>query len=162
MDAIAIVKNEFKDILLVLVGNGDNITSYFKYAKKISIDKNIIIANAVNNRDLPKYYAGSNITVLPSYSNSEGFGMVLLEAGACGKPVIGTKVGGIPYAIVDQLTGLLVAPKDSESLANAMIRILKDPLLAAYMSKAGNKRVNDKFTWNIQVHKTHNLLKKLI
>lgn len=162
LDAISLVKKEFENIVLLVVGKGDNIKNYKNYAQKLSIEKNVIFTGFVPIDKLPEYYAGSNVTILPSLNNSEGFGMVLIEAGACGKPVIGTSVGGIPLVVSDQKTGLLVPPKDSEALAKAIIKILKDPKLAKKMGENGYKKAKENFTWEKQINTTKELIEKIL
>jgi glycosyltransferase involved in cell wall biosynthesis len=82
--------------------------------------------------------------VLPSFS--EGLGRVVLEAMACGRPVIGTRVGGIPEMIEDEITGLLVSPGDPNGLAESLLRLLEDPKLAEAMGRRGRAKVESLFT----------------
>lgn len=72
---------------------------------------------------MPKYYAASDIVVLPSLKKATSISG--LEAMACGKPLIGTNVGGIPQIIQDSITGMLIQPRDQDSLANAVNILLK-------------------------------------
>lgn len=157
IDAINIVKKLVGDIQLLVVGKGDYLEYYKNYAKKLSLNKNISFVGFVSDKELPQYYAGSNITVLPTSNNSEGFGMILLEAGACGRPVIGTNVGGIPAVIDDQNTGIIVPPKDSKALAGAIIKILRNNKLAKEMGNKGYIKVKDNFTWDKQTLLTNNI-----
>jgi glycosyltransferase involved in cell wall biosynthesis len=85
-----------------------------------------------------------DIVVLPS--KEEGFGLVLIEAMAAGKPVIGTLCGGIPEIIVDGETGLLVPPESPHELAKAISTLLKNPDLARRMGQAGRRRVEKHFS----------------
>jgi len=162
IDAISLVKKKFENILLLVVGKGDNVDNYKNYTQKSSLEKNIVFTGFVSNEELPEYYAGSNVTVLPTYNNSEGFGMVLLEAGACEKPVISTNVGGIPFVIDDNKTGLLVPPKDPKALAEAISKILNNFGLAKKMGENGYKKVKENFTWEKQIKKTNDLFKDII
>jgi glycosyltransferase involved in cell wall biosynthesis len=79
---------------------------------------------------------------------------------ACGKPVIGTSVGGIPSVVSDQKSGLLVPPKDSEALAKAIIKILKVPKLAKIMGENGYKKVKENFLWDKQIEKTKKIIEE--
>ena len=71
------------------------------------------------------------MTVLPSLTESESFGMTLVEAMACGCPVVGSDVGGIPFVVRDGVDGLLVPPGDPAALADALAGVLTDPARAA-------------------------------
>ena len=73
--------------------------------------------------------------------------MVLIEAQACGTPVIGTDIGGIPYAVEDGMTGLIVPPGDTRKLAAAVTTLLGDGDLYRQMARKGPERVRELFTW---------------
>ncbi|MFA6570504.1 MAG: glycosyltransferase family 4 protein [Bacteroidota bacterium] len=160
LDAILLIKKKIKDIKLIVVGKGDNIKNYKKYVQKISLEKNVIFTGFVSSNKLPEYYTGSNVTVLPTNNSSEGFGMVLLEANACGKPIVGTNVGGIPCVIDNYINGLLVPPKNPQALADAITKILTNPSLAKKMGEKGYKKVIKNFTWEKQINKTRELIEK--
>ncbi|MEM7154743.1 MAG: glycosyltransferase family 4 protein [Myxococcota bacterium] len=81
--------------------------------------------------------------------NVEGFGIVFLEANACGKPVIGARSGGIPDAVVEGETGLLVEPGSPEQLAEALCDLLGDPARCEALGAAGRARVEGSFTWDV-------------
>jgi glycosyltransferase involved in cell wall biosynthesis len=101
-----------------------------------------------------------DICVLCSFE--EGFGRVLVEYMACGKPVIATNVGGIPEIVVDGETGILVPVGDHKSLAEAIIRLIDDPLLSRQMGNDGRLRVQKYFDLKMNVRKTQELYQKLI
>lgn len=155
LKAVSLVKINIKDIKLIVIGKGNNIKKYKHYAEKFNLKNNVIFTGFLSDELLPQYYAGSDITILPSCNRSEGFGMVLIEAMACAKPVVGTKIGGIPYVIDDGQNGLLVPSKDPEALSKAIVKILKNPKLARKMGESGYKKVMNNFTWNIQIEKTY-------
>ncbi len=77
----------------------------------------------------------------------EGFGLVYLEAGAYGLPVVGSRCGGIPDAVIDGETGYLVDPADANAAGQAMIRLTEDPALARRMGQAGRARA-ERLTWD--------------
>ncbi|UCD71959.1 MAG: glycosyltransferase, partial [Syntrophobacterales bacterium] len=91
--------------------------------------------------DIPELLASFDIFVLPS--RSEGFGRVNLEAMAMGKPVISTKVGGIPEVVLDGITGILVPPGNSRDLGHAIMRLLNDIQLRESFGKEGRRRVEE-------------------
>jgi phosphatidylinositol alpha-1,6-mannosyltransferase len=80
--------------------------------------------------------------------NAEGFGIVFLEAGAFSKPVVGGRSGGIPDAVEDGVSGVLVDPRSPDEVADAVSRILTDPGLAAALGEGGRRRVVSEFTWD--------------
>lgn len=90
------------------------------------------------------YVAADVFVTTPWY---EPFGITPLEAMACGTPVVGSAVGGIPHTVLDGVTGLLVPPRDPVSLAAALQRLRDDPGLAAAMGRRGVQRVRTHFTW---------------
>jgi glycosyltransferase involved in cell wall biosynthesis len=94
--------------------------------------------------DVPDIMAAADIVVLPS--RSEGLPLAVLEAMACAKPVIATPVGGVPEAVVDGVTGVLVPPDEPVRLAGAIRRLLADRALARGMGLAGRRRVEALFS----------------
>lgn len=102
-------------------------------------------------------YQNCDVFIMPSRILSdgdvEGFGIVFLEAGAFGKPIIGGRSGGIPDAIVDGETGLLVDPNDTGAIAKALIRILTDSDLAKRLGGNGVRYVREVMTWENSARK---------
>lgn len=93
--------------------------------------------------DLPKYYRSADVSVVPSlYDNSP---YTCLEAMSCGRPVIGTSAGGTREYIGDDDAGVIVPPRDSEAIASAIIKLLKDQAYRNYICENARKRVLDKF-----------------
>jgi len=78
----------------------------------------------------------------------EGFGLVYLEANACGKPVIGGRSGGVPDAVLDGVTGLLVEPTDTDDIAAAIIKLLADRDYARRLGENGRRRVEIEMNWD--------------
>jgi phosphatidylinositol alpha-1,6-mannosyltransferase len=88
----------------------------------------------------------------------EGFGLVFLEANACGTPVIGARTGGIPDAIRDGDTGLLVPPTDPDALAEAIRRVLTQPDLAASLGRQGRDYAATEASWAHVAERMHSVL----
>lgn len=156
------VTRAIKDARLVVVGTGDYIHHYRNMAIACGLQDKIEFAGFVKDEELPGYYGKSSVVVLPSYNRAEGFGIVLLEAQACGTPVIGTSVGGIPGALKDGETGLLVPPGDPERLAEAIIRILKDDTLARQLGHNGRNWVTQELTWEKSAQKTFHIFQEVV
>jgi glycosyltransferase involved in cell wall biosynthesis len=89
-------------------------------------------------------FEAADVVTLPS--RSEGFGRVLVEAACLEKPVVASRVGGIPEVVIDGETGLLVAPDDPAALAEALTRLLGDPGLRAKLGAAGRLRATERFS----------------
>lgn len=143
-----------KDVYLIIVGKGDMISGYQNLCKGLQISDKVIFSGFVEENDLIEYYRGADVIVLPSTRVAEGFGMVLIEGGACGKPVIGTKVGGIQYVINHRETGLLVPPKDQKSLASSILYLLKNESVRVEMGNKGRKLVEENFSWENCIQNT--------
>jgi glycosyltransferase involved in cell wall biosynthesis len=136
-------ETEYKDTLLNLISIY-NLQKHFKIIEEFS-----------SYEEIPRYMAAADIFVLPSVS--EGLGIVVLEAMACGLPVIGTRVGGIPDMITDNYNGLLVEPKDAQGLAKAIIQVLSDEKMRQRLSYGALAT-----TQRIQENEFQSLLTKLI
>jgi D-inositol-3-phosphate glycosyltransferase len=93
---------------------------------------------------LSTYYRAADVVIVPS--RSESFGLVALEAAACGIPVVASAVGGLQSLVDDGETGFLIAERDPAMYARAIARILDDPLLAASMAVAAAARAK-RYTW---------------
>lgn len=162
LDAIMLVKKTKPDISLRLVGSGDRIGYFKEYANSLGIADNLKFVGVKTGKELSKEYQNSKVIVLPSVTESESFGIVLIEAMACKKPVIGTRIGGIPYVIDDRINGFLVEPKNSKELAKVITTVINKPKLAKIMGINGYKKVKDNFTWNKEIKKTNALFINLI
>jgi glycosyltransferase involved in cell wall biosynthesis len=113
--------------------------------RDMELDHEITFVGAVNQRELPFYYTASDVCVIPSHY--EPFGMVALEAMACGTPVVATDVGGLKFTVVPEETGLLVPPKDDRALAEAIARVLTDADWTQRLTQQATSRVQQNFSW---------------
>ena len=117
----------------------------------------MVFAGSVPDQELAAYYAACDVFIMPNRQiggDIEGFGMVYLEAGAAGKPVIGGKNGGTDDAIVDGVTGLRVDGNSRSEIADAVIDLLSTPDKAKAMGMRGRQRVANEFTWDAVVERT--------
>ncbi|HKX73564.1 MAG TPA: glycosyltransferase [Candidatus Saccharimonadales bacterium] len=108
---------------------------------------------ALRGQELVDQYHAADVMVLPSIGSTESFGMVLIEAMACGVPVIGSDVGGIPTVISDGIDGLIVPPSNAEALAAAIQNLLENTEKADQLADQAYHKVQRKFTWEKSVRK---------
>jgi len=113
---------------------------------------------SVNNTDMPGIYRSADISVLPSFM--EATSITGLESMACGLPLIGSAVGGIPAIISDNVTGLLVEAGDPDQLARAIGRLVMHPDERLAMGNAARQRVESEFSWTIIAGKTAQIYQK--
>jgi glycosyltransferase involved in cell wall biosynthesis len=106
------------------------------------------------------WMASFDLFVLPSLN--EGMGRVLIEAMALAKPVVASRVGGIPEIVVDGETGNLVPAKDAKRLAEAILFLLKDAELCRRMGEAGKKRADSRFSAYTMVRRIGRLYQELL
>lgn len=136
------IKEEKPQAKLVIVGEGYLMESLKTLASRMELSEAVIFTGFLE--DVPQIIATFDLAVLPSYF--EGMGRVLLEAMAMEKPVVGTRVGGIPDLIEEGLNGYLVSPGNEKELAGAVLKILNDQDLALKMGQAGRKKMTERFS----------------
>lgn len=158
--AANIVVNDFgyKDVLFLLVGPlaeheldkvayGNYISRIFHLIKEANLEKNVKLTGAVPFGDLIKLFSACDIFVLPSLA--ETFGVVVSQAMASAKPVIGTKVGGIPDQIRDGWNWFLVEPANEWQLAEKIRYLIDSPEERARMGRNGRKFAEEEFGWSL-------------
>ena len=144
----ALAQLDERDFTLVLVG-GDDRAAEFKedlrsQAAEAGIADNIRFAGAVPHDRLPLYYSAADVCVVPSYY--ESFGLVAVEAMACGTPVVASRVGGLVSTVTDGVTGYLIPWRCPEPFAEKLEVILNNPELRANFSVSARQSV-EKFRW---------------
>ncbi len=160
--AFKLIADGFSNLKYVIIGY-QSMAPYFKELKNLVItlglEDRVVFLEKISDEDILKYYNSAELFLMTSVTDPdsiEGFGMVYLEAGACGVPVVGAYNTGAEAAIIDNLTGLL-AKHDSVDIANAMRKVLSDKDLAKKMGEAGIRRAKE-FDWS---HVTELYLKYL-
>ena len=161
LKAFSKVKAQFNDLKLVFAGRGEMQEELAESAAKLGIKNDVLFTGYVDDRLKPFYYKSADIFCLPSITMAEAFGIVNLEAMACGIPVISSKLGGIPDVVIDKETGLLVKPEDEEALAESLIFLLENEDIASKMGKNGKKKVEE-YSWEKIAGKTQEIYERLI
>jgi len=159
--AIKELKNDIKeDFKCIIVGNGPIKNHILKYIKNNNLDSYFSFVNKVNYKNLRKIFFLCDVLVLPSLY--EGLGLVLLEAMASKKPVIGTNSGGIPEIIKHGYNGFLTPLRSIKHISKAIKKILSNNELAKKMGEHGYTMIKRDFTWEKAVKKTLKIYKRLI
>lgn len=139
------------DLRLVIVGDGPERERLETHAANRGLGGKVQFRGRISPAELERAYASAQVCVLPAVvdrrGDTEGLGVVLLEAMSCGVPVIGSDIGGITDIIAEGVTGLLVAPGDPGALAAAIERLVRDPELARRLGESGYRRVQEEFSW---------------
>ncbi len=144
IDAIAAARDAGTDIHLLVVGRGDE-DALKQRIEMHDLGSSVTIGGAVPHDELPGYYTAADVVCSPSHY--ESFGMVNMEALACGTPVVTTTVDGVTEYAIDRETALLVPPENSEELATALATAVASPELRARLSEQG-RAVAERYSWN--------------
>jgi rhamnosyl/mannosyltransferase len=132
--------------VMAVAGTGNMREVWETMAHELGVANRVVFLGETSPEKLPGYYHGADIFVLPSNSRAEAFGIVNIEAMACGLPLVTTEVGSATsWVNVDGETGLVVPPQDPAALASA-IQKLQDPQLRKHMGAAGRLRAQTEFT----------------
>lgn len=135
------------DARLLVVGEGPERKKWESLRRKLSLKEKVTFLGHVSDPELVALYHASDVSVLPSIHRSEAFGIVQLEAMACGKPVVSTELDtGTSFVNLHGTTGLVVPPEDSTALAKAINDLLSDPGLRHSLGEAARGRVKDQFS----------------
>ncbi|MGN6132579.1 MAG: glycosyltransferase family 4 protein [Nocardioidaceae bacterium] len=158
LEAMASLRDRAPGVRLGVVGAGDDVASLQRLAERLGVGAVVDWYGAAEHRDLPAFYRRAAVTVLPSTTESESFGMTLVEAMACGCAVVGTRVGGIPFVVREGVDGLLAEPGDAGSLAQALAAVLTDPARAAALGAAGRQAAEERWDWRHLEERTMRVL----
>ena len=134
----------------LIVGDGDERARLEQLAVEHGVGDRVMFTGAVSGDLLPDYYGAGDVFVHPNRidgNDTEGFGIVFLEAAAAGLPTIGGASGGVPEALEKDVTGLLVSGTDPDELAAAIGTLASSTELRRRMGDAGRDRVRQRFTW---------------
>ena len=154
------IVREIPNICFVIVGDNaseslaqrDDVLSEIKaLIARLNLQSHVRLLGALGDDDVVKLYHACDVVVLPALPTTddvEGFGIVLLEAAAAGKPTVATRVGGIPDAVEDGKSGILVEPDDYYGLAQAIVSLLQNREKSSALGEFGQRRVREQFAWS--------------
>lgn len=155
--ALPAVRRAVPDVAYLVCGEGPDRERLETLARELGVQDAVRFPGSVPDDELTRWYCAANVFVMPSRSEPpdvEGFGIVFLEAGACERPVVAARAGGVPDAVADGISGLLVAPGDLDELAVKLVELLRDPARAAELGRQGRARVVSELNWDRVTEKT--------
>lgn len=141
--AASIVLKHRSDVFFVVGGDGSLKKYHEKLAEELCLSKKMIFTGRISRDEVPYYYCLSDVVVVPSLQ--EAFGITVSEAMACGKPVIGSNLGGIRDQIIDSHTGFLIEPRNPSKIAEKILLLAENPEEAKRMGLNGRRLVEEKF-----------------
>lgn len=155
LQAVSLIKKDIPDVRVVIIGEGELRSDLEQHAKTLDITTQVIFTGSRNHRETIRLLSGMDVFVFPSLW--EGFGLVLLEAMALKKAIVASNVSAIPESVQDGKTGILVPPQNSQALAEASLRLLKNPEFAQTMGTSGYVRLQHSFSVSQMVRNTDSL-----
>jgi len=160
IESVPLLTRDHPDLLFLVAGKGPSRKLIEDRIKELGIDNNVKLTGFVPDRLLPVYYDAADYFILPSASG-EGLPLVLLEAMACGLPVIATTVGGTPEIIKHMKNGVLVPPRNPEAMAEALSKLLSEGLGPA-LGEEARRIVENRLTWEENIRQLQDIYKKFI
>jgi len=145
VDAFLFVRQEHPDLHLIIIGTGEDASTLVEKAVEADVRDKVHFVGARPHDEIPGWLSAADVLVLPSWH--EGLPNVVVEAMACERPVVATRVGGIPEAVEDGESGILVDKGNVEALVKAIALLLKDEGRRQSMGVIGRQIVENKFTW---------------
>lgn len=161
--AFEIVKKKYSHIRmkLLIVGSGIEEIQLKNLVKKLKLENETLFTGYINQDEVQDYHNMLDISVSVSIDNSESFGVAVLEASSCGKPVIVSNVGGLPEVVEDGKTGIVIEAMDVNSLAKALSFLIENPKVRTEMGNNGRIRVLQKYDWKDSVEQMITIYKSL-
>ncbi len=152
VQAIPDIVAQFHHVQVVIAGDGPLREDLLRLANELGVREHLILVSSVRWNDTFRYFNLCDVFVAPSArdhkGNIDGLPNVVLEAMACGKPLVATRVAGIPEVVTDGQNGLLVEEKNPQQLAEAIVQLLASPALAERCSAANRAKAERELTWN--------------
>jgi len=149
------------DCKLIIVGEGNLRQIYEELVESFNLSDRVIFTGYVPDEDLVRHYNLSDILILPSVDASEAFGMVLVEAMACAKPVIASRLPGVRSLVDSRLNGLSFNPKDIPMMVARINELLDDPELCFEFGQNGREKVETHYSWPVIASKLEEVYKSI-
>jgi len=152
IDAIGRLRASPPEIRLVIAGDGDLAAELTRRVQRLDLGKRVSFVGMVEREEIPAYLAAADIVAVPSVhfrGYVDGLPNVALEAMAAGKPLVATRVGGLPQVVRHGENGLLVEERDHGALADAILTLARDAELRERMGRSGQALIHDSLNWDV-------------
>jgi len=162
--ALPIVIEKFSNLKLVIVGRGHYEKSLKEMVRELNLEKHVVFEGFIPELQINEYLNICDIFVMPNRQEGqdiEGYGIVFMDANACGKPVIGGRSGGVTDAIIEGYNGLLVDPSSESDIANKIIYLLSNPDIMDKLGKNGLNLIQRERNWKIVTKKIFGLIENI-
>ena len=148
---------------LLIIGAGELERQLINQVERSNLSTKVKFLGELEAEEIINFFYACDLLVLPSITRNEAFGLVQLEAMACSKPVISTYLEtGVPYVNQNGVTGLIVPPRESKALAEAISRLLQDEKLRTRMGIEGKRRLEKEFTKERMARETLKLYEEIL
>ena len=145
IESLPSIRRSSRAVSVLIAGDGPERERLEARVRELGLQDSVIFAGSQDNSELPEFYAAADIVAIPSLKEATSIAGLEAMASACA--VVATNVGGLPEIIEDGVSGLLVSPRNSEALAQAITRLIETPGLRTQLGLAARARVEQKFTW---------------
>lgn len=158
LESIAILKNKTQNFQVFIAGEGDQKSSLEQRVKDLGLTQQVHFLGFIKN--VPEFLSVLDILAIPS--NNEGLGTVILDAIFAGACPVGSRVGGIPEIILHEQTGLLMEPRDSETLSQHLLQLIENPVLKDKLASQARQHIQDKFSLESMVRGNFEVYQKIL
>lgn len=160
LNAMSLLKDLNDNIHLTIAGDGPMREELGAMIHNLNLEKNVTMIGFVENKKVYELISSHHLMVMPSIS--ESFGVAAIEAGACARPVIASRVGGVPEVVLDRNTGILVRPGDAEELSKSIAELADNRELCYQMGQNGYEFVKENYNWEKSLDQMCELYERLI
>lgn len=160
LEALAEVKKVFPKISLSMAGEGEITDRLKRMTERLGLTSEVTFSGFIDNNVIYDFIRQHHIMVMPSLR--ESFGVAVLEASACGRPVIASNVGGVPEVVKDGETGYLIKPNDPSLLAQTILRFTGNPALIEEMGQNGYNFIKENYSWEKSLDMMSDLYERMI
>lgn len=162
IQAFAILTKKHRELPLKLgiAGKGSAKNKLISLAQKLGVDKDVYFAGQLKHDKIPEFL--NALDIFAALSLEESFGVVVIEAGACEKPVVVSDEGGLPEVVENGKTGFIIPKGDIESAADALEKLIMDRILREQFGKAGRARVKRMYDWTACIEQMQKIYREVM